>query len=803
MKHTIFASILFIVIMVSGCVPEKKVSPLKDAVQVWNFAGNKGLKLNGSVLTGVKLDDKDKAASIERGGDGFTARFDGGWLDAGQGTNNSLNFGEYGFTLHIRLRVPDMKWDKPIISKHGGKDKLAWQLYGYQYGSGDSIWENTRQNYLSYSDSSGNGYALEFELGVQPHPGHAEYKKTPDPGSFRVGVPIKMIGAKEWHDVTVRFSGASLELFVDGVLVDEEWPIGKLRISPAPCLIGAAQIGDQLVSGFNGEIACAAVWNRAISDEELIMLSGGIEKVAKADLRILGPDKTSLQYWRPRYHNSWVGDVMPIYNENDGRFHVYYLFDRRHHGSKWGVGAHQFAHVSTTDLVNWAQHPIAFSITRQWEVFGTGCPLIVGNHFEMHYGLHTTRMFHKNATVESSLYKILEDNGTYSPITSNVANEQWPITDVPIGHTVAVSNDGINFQKTDTILTPSQNMGIFLDQKSGQYLMIWNGELLTSSNLRNWKPSGKILPTYNQTPANNTGECPNYFEWNNWYYVLMGRSGFWISRDVLGPFWEGINGENKGKVQCARWGIYDGLMVPMVTKHKNNRRILMGFAPYPGHGEDWWGGYLVFRELIQYEDGTLGMKWPEEMIPHTGEPINWKITSATDSHTQISDNEVSFKSSGFASAEIAGLPLSYRVTTTVVPGLPVRSFGMMLKGDKNYLGGCELQLQPDKNHAQWGTPADGAPAGFIAHVKDSYQPNAPYKGWDFALENVEGLNKPFTLDIIVKYDPTSGVTLADACIDGRRTMITNRFKLKGNSLYFFTTGGKVTFRDIKIRPLLE
>jgi hypothetical protein len=65
-----------------------------------------------------------------------------------------------------------------------------------------------------------------------------------------------------------------------------------------------------------------------------------------------------------------------------------------------------------------------------------------------------------------------------------------------------------------------------------------------------------------------------------------------------------------------------------------------------------------------------------------------------------------------------------------------------------------------EQRAQYGVPHDHGPAedatGRIA------------LGRDYAIENVERLDRPFTLDIIVTND------LIDTCIDGRRTMVTRR-----------------------------
>ena len=49
-----------------------------------------------------------------------------------------------------------------------------------------------------------------------------------------------------------------------------------------------------------------------------------------------------------------------------------------------------------------------------------------------------------------------------------------------------------------------------------------------------------------------------------------------------------------------------------------------------------------------------------------------------------------------------------------------------------------------------------------------------------------------------------GDRIVDACVDGRRTIITRRHReLTGDSLFLFVKGGEVTFDAIEARPLDE
>ena len=68
----------------------------------------------------------------------------------------------------------------------------------------------------------------------------------------------------------------------------------------------------------------------------------------------------TLQYFKPA-GRFFVGDCMPIFH--DGVFRLYYLLDEGHFGAPNGLGGHQWAQASTTDLVQWTGHPLAIPLT--------------------------------------------------------------------------------------------------------------------------------------------------------------------------------------------------------------------------------------------------------------------------------------------------------------------------------------------------------------------------------------------------------------------------------------------------------
>ena len=87
---------ILVICLLSVSQAKPQSNSFKDAVAAWNLAdvndmtaANSRLKISGNV-TFIKLYGVDAEASKHSGGDGFVARFNGGWLDAGQGADNEL-----------------------------------------------------------------------------------------------------------------------------------------------------------------------------------------------------------------------------------------------------------------------------------------------------------------------------------------------------------------------------------------------------------------------------------------------------------------------------------------------------------------------------------------------------------------------------------------------------------------------------------------------------------------------------------------------------------------------------------------
>ena len=118
-------------------------------------------------------------------------------------------------------------------------------------------------------------------------------------------------------------------------------------------------------------------------------------------------------YWRPRGYNVYAGDCMLLWD--GGRLHLFYLFDRRHHTSKWNLGAHQYAHLSTTDLVDWQRHPLAIPLSHTWEcAIGTGDFI---HHAGRYYAFYTDCggrcQFEDKPHSGSGVFRAVSDDGIH------------------------------------------------------------------------------------------------------------------------------------------------------------------------------------------------------------------------------------------------------------------------------------------------------------------------------------------------------------------------------------------------------
>ena len=357
------------------------------------------------------------------------------------------------------------------------------------------------------------------------------------------------------HLLTITYRPFHISLYFDGVLMDEDWPLGDF------CT------GNSIVVTHHKMVLSANL--------------AGVSEKPETEPDIIKSFTLSADHWRPEGHNTGVGDCMPWFHED--RFHLFYLFDRRGHKSKYGLGAHQWAHVSTKDLKTWDVHPLAIAIDSQWE--GSICTSSVFTDKGIHYAFYAVRMSDGSA-----------------------AKLSW-----------ATSNDGIRFTKTHryfTLKAPYEPVSardpfVFKDDSGLFHMLVTTsvtndeGKMegclahLVSTNLEEWLQKEPYLIDGGREQP----ECSDLFEMNGWHYLIYGLCGTGRCRMSRNPFGPWVKPEND-IIDDVRY------RVPKTASFTGGRRLAVGFVTATPEA---YAGCAVFRELVQQPDGTLSVEPVKEM----------------------------------------------------------------------------------------------------------------------------------------------------------------------------------------------
>ena len=498
--------------------------------------------------------------------------------------------------------------------------------------------DRNRQNYPAFKMPDGSVPVLEATLVLHS-------SEHPDWKNMTIGIPLALLDKPAGeHEVVLTFTGPRWTMFVDGKLLDNDFAFGY------------PQWADKNTWKLDGEYVKTAA----------IYLPGIKPKQKPAAAPATSPN---IQYWLPPGHNDWVGDVVTL--SYKGRYHVFYLYDRRHHGSKFGCGGHYFEHLSTADFKTWTEHEAATPIEEQWETIGTGTPFVFQDRLCLSYGLHTTRIYPQDKTTLPAQWDYLKKNGR----TGEFRRATTP--GIPAGSTYAVSADGVaHFTKSNIMFHPCENPSIYTDPSGKLRMManyhsngIWESETVDGG----WRCISPGFP-----PG---GDCTFFFRWGKFDYIIGGFTGLWTKP---------ADAPNSAYVDVVRKGLdfYDGSNVPSITEIAGGRFLMAAWIPIRG-----WGGHLIIRELIQHPDGRIGSKWMQEITPQTERP---KILAAK------VDETTTYPTSGESFLlEFNVRPAEAKHGKLAISFLPEN-------GDQ---AACELQIRLDDRRAEFGPGSSSKFAG--------------------------------------------------------------------------------------------
>ena len=547
-----------------------------------------------------------------------------------------------GFTVKLTMHAKKFDGEKTILEI---ADVLRVRLR--QHDPRD----RRRQNYPAFTMLDGSVPVLEanVKLYSQEHPDWKE---------MTIGIPLALLDTPGGeHEVVLNFSGKRWTMYLDGALLDNDFPFGYPRW-PA-----------------------RSTWK--LDAEHVRHAALYVPAIVPTKRPASTPNVAPVQYWTPPGHNCWVGDVATFFHQ--GRYHVFYLYDRRHHASKFGKGAHYFEHLSTADLKTWTEHEAATPLQEQWECIGTGTPFVFDGKLCLAYGLHTERIYPDEETTLPAQMAYLRAHGRTGSFNRDVPG-------APIGSTYAVSANGVaKFKKTWTFFHPCRNPSVYRDP-GGKLRMLANnhgkGMWESESASGGWRCLSPDFP-----PG---GDCSFFFRWGRFDYVIGGFKDLW-SKPAAAPdsAYEDVAGKGLD--------FYDGLNVPAVTQVWDARFLMAGWTRIHG-----WGGNLVIRELLQHPGGRIGSKWLDEITPETGEP---KTLATHVAKTKTFPTDVR----------------SFLLTFSVQPARAQKGrLGISFLPEEGEQASCELQLRLEDQRAQFGP---GSLSGFAGDQKFAARRGLASRRW--------------------------------------------------------------------------
>ena len=299
----------------------------------------------------------------------------------------------------------------------------------------------------------------------------------------------------------------------------------------------------------------------------------------------------------PIPEGGYVGDTMPFVTE-DGTLELYYLYDTDHNGQ----GYHPFYMYSTPNFYDYTDHGMVLNYGTMSDpdpALGTGC--IMQDQDGLYHLFYTGH----------------NDTGNGGKGMECVM--------------VATSTDRVNWEKNpEPLLFAPENYDkdnfrdpeVFWVEDDGCYWMLiaaheqsMGGVVakFTSEDLVNWEFSGPFFAPHAQFIL----ECPDLFRIGDTWYLTYSWdcvTYYAMSKSMYGPFYAPSDNilDGRGTMEGSGFVFYAAK-----TAEIGDEVYLCGWLGRAGVSGDsgiyQWAGNVMNHQLVQLEDGKLGVKAPESL----------------------------------------------------------------------------------------------------------------------------------------------------------------------------------------------
>lgn len=456
----------------------------------------------------------------------------------------------------------------------------------------------------------------------------------------------------------------------------------------------------------------------------------------------------------PTSKDAWVGDVMPM---SDGEtLQLYYLYDTDHNGPAY----HPIHKFSTENFYEYSDDGLVINYGTHPEdpdyAIGTGSVLI-GQDGKYHcfYTGHNDNAPERGADKECVMHAVSDDNITWTKIPEDTFYVE-------------------DHYSSDDFRDPF----VFWNEEEEQYwlLIAAREETLggvvakyTSKDLSTWELCEPLFAPKKQYML----ECPDLFKMGDYYYLFYSWdcvTYYAMSDSIYGPFVEPENNILDGTGFC--------FYAAKTAELKGNRYLCgwVGRKETPEDGGNYnWAGSMLIHQLVQKEDGRLGVKAPDTLDSYFVQEKELMVNCSDN----VEQRDGSYKLSA-PKDDIAIVDLGMREPTMILDckvtfdekGTAGFAFGIGEKYER-YVG---LVLDAKRNCIHY----EGCILSRIPYV-------VPGISTDFAFE----LGKEYNVKLVVENE------IVVLYINDEKALSNRIYKsIDGANIALFTNGTTCTFTDV-------